>query len=118
MVRFLRLTPDRRRRLLLSHSEHVEDLSYDAVKRAMVFAQNVAPSVEPDSRFFELCDAWMQCQDRNRRAVVHIAQDLMQIAPGCFLLPASGLTRLRFRHFGAPVWYQGNLDRPSRESLL
>jgi hypothetical protein len=44
---------------------------------------NITPSVEPDSRFFELCDAWMQCQDRYGRAVVYVTQDLMQIASGC-----------------------------------
>jgi hypothetical protein len=34
-------------------------LGYDTIKRAMLFAENVAPSIEPDSRLFELCDTWM-----------------------------------------------------------
>jgi hypothetical protein len=54
-----------RRQLFLIHFEHIEDLGYDAIKRAMLFAENVAPSIEPDSRFFELCDTWMQRQDIN-----------------------------------------------------
>jgi hypothetical protein len=26
----------------------------------MFFAEDIAPSVEPNSRFFELCHTWMQ----------------------------------------------------------
>src|SRR6516165_12049467 len=53
------------------------------------------PPIEPDSRFFELCDTWMQRQDINGRTVVHVTQDLMQIASGCVLV-AHRLPRIRF----------------------
>jgi hypothetical protein len=56
-------------------------------------AESVIPSVEPESLLFELCDRWMQSYDRNDRAIVEVAQNLVHIASGCLL------TKMRFQHF-------------------
>jgi hypothetical protein len=45
--------------LLVLHREHIKDLSYHTIKRAMFFAEDLTRSVEPHTRFFKLRDAWM-----------------------------------------------------------
>jgi hypothetical protein len=60
--------------LFLVHFQYIEDLGHDALERTMAFAKSVISSVEPNSRFLELCERRMQRQNRKDRGVVNLTK--------------------------------------------
>ena len=89
---------------LVLHREQVEDPRHYTIERALFLAEDIASSVEPQTRFFELRDAGMQCHDRDKGTVVHVPQDLMRIARRR-LYPVHGLLWTWFWHFGISAVY-------------
>jgi hypothetical protein len=92
------------RLLLLLHREHIKDLRYHTIKRSLLLAENITCPIEPQTRFFELRDAGMQCHDRDKGTVVHVPQDLMRIARRR-LYPVHRLLWTWFWHFEVSAMY-------------
>ena len=88
----------RRHLVFFGNEEHVVDLGDDAIERAMFLAQDVACSAQPDLQPLPAEQRLgRKRQDRDGSAVVHLAEDVLQVASARVMV-VQMLLRIRFRH--------------------